>query len=137
VLILERQLLEYKETLLTDSLLSHEVRRIFVDFFANRIDSNSKSRVTDFAAKAQFFIIDEISMIGKKKLQVMHQKLGFNLGESHNDHIFGNRSFLFAGDFQQFPPIGDPSLVSKQATNQSTVRKWLYSIIFNLSLSWS
>ena len=76
-------------------------------------------------------------MIGKRKLQVMHQKLGFNLGESHNDHIFGNRSFLFAGDFQQFPPIGDPSLVSKQATNELTVRKWLYSIIFNLSLSWS
>ena len=122
---------------MTDSLPSHEVRRIIYEYFANQIDSNSKSRVTDFAAKAQFFIIDEISMIGKKKLQVMHQKLGYNIGESHNDHIFGNRSFLFAGDFQQFPPIGDPSLVSKQATNQLTIRKVYIAILFNLIFSWS
>ena len=64
-------------------------------------------------------------MIGKKKLQMMHQKLGRNLGDRHNDHIFGNRSFLFAGDFQQFPPIGDPSLVSKQSTDSTSVRKLL------------
>lgn len=70
------------------------------------------NKISIFAQRAKFFIIDEISMNGKGKLHDMHTKLGYNMGDNGDDHIFGNRSFIFAGDFQQLPPIGDVCLLS-------------------------
>jgi ATP-dependent exoDNAse (exonuclease V) alpha subunit len=72
--------------------------------------------------------VDEISMIGREKLHDMHIKLGYNLGDNGNDHIFGNRSLLFAGDFQQLPPVGDICLLSKLPNHPKNVYG---NIVFN------
>jgi hypothetical protein len=81
----------------------------------------AKGPPTQRAQDAKFFIVDEISMIGKLKLHQMHMKLGHFQNLKEGEHIFGDKSFLFAGDFQQFEPIGDDSLVSKRKVNQANV----------------
>ena len=45
----------------------------------------------------RFIIVDEISMVSREKLHNMHEKLGYHLGSNEGNHIFGNKSFLFAG----------------------------------------
>jgi hypothetical protein len=64
--------------------------------------------------KAMYLIVDEISMVGKERLCDMHDKLGVNLGDSlQSNHLLGNKSFIFFGDFLQFPPVGKTCIISK------------------------
>jgi hypothetical protein len=63
--------------------------------------------------KATYLIVDEISMVGKERLADMHDKLGMNIGDGRTDHILGNKSFIFFGDFLQFPPVGKTCIISR------------------------
>lgn len=74
--------------------------------------SDSKTPLSSTApiSIAKYLIIDEISMVSKSKLGKMHAKLGYHLNGI--DHVLGNKSFIFFGDFLQFPPVGGTSLIS-------------------------
>jgi hypothetical protein len=60
-----------------------------------------------------YLLVDEILMVGKEMLGDMHDKLSQNIGEENTDHILGNKSFVFFGDFLQFPPVGKTCIISK------------------------
>jgi hypothetical protein len=69
---------------------------------------------------ALYLIVDEISMVGKERLGEMHDKLSQNIGEENSNHILGNKSFIFFGDFLQFPPVGKTCIISKATFAESS-----------------
>ena len=60
-------------------------------------------------------IIDEVSMIGKKKLYFIDQRL--QQGSGKVDESFGGFGIIFVGDSQKLPPIGDTLIYDEDASD--------------------
>jgi ATP-dependent exoDNAse (exonuclease V) alpha subunit len=54
--------------------------------------------------KYSILVVDEVSMLGKKFLEIINELLQILRG---NDKIFGGLQVIFTGDFMQLPPIND------------------------------
>ena len=68
---------------------------------------------------SRYLLVDEISMVSKEYLHLMHLKLAASRRYGSNQ-LLGGINFIFFGDFLQFPPVAATSLLSC-ATNQNTV----------------
>lgn len=74
----------------------------------------------------QLLIIDEVSMVSTRLLNIIHCRLQQIKKPSNAQSYFGNVSVLAVGDFHQIPPISGKSLIS---TNNSLTDLWsLFSI---------
>ncbi|KAI8519597.1 hypothetical protein Bbelb_028540 [Branchiostoma belcheri] len=61
-------------------------------------------------------IIDEVSMVDKKLLRQIHERL-CQLTQGHPDAFFGNVSILAVGDMYQIPPVRGKSLHKERKTD--------------------
>jgi ATP-dependent exoDNAse (exonuclease V) alpha subunit len=64
----------------------------------------SKKKFKEQLQRTQVLIIDEISMLHKDQLQLIHQILQ---AAKSSEHPFGGMQVIFSGDFFQLPPIGN------------------------------
>ena len=96
---------------------------------STKYDALGENLLTALRAKykcLQIIIIDEVSMVGKKMLHTISQRL---VQITRNKSVFGNISILAVGDFYQIPPVGDTALYRDDRgelyeSPWSTFKKW-------------
>jgi ATP-dependent exoDNAse (exonuclease V) alpha subunit len=75
------------------------------------VNLKTKKYLNDKLDKVKVLIIDEISMLHAKQLNMVNEVLQFFKG---NNLPFGGIQVVFSGDFFQLPPIGNPMESSKE-----------------------
>ncbi len=93
-------------TLLIGGTTIHSLLGLSID---KNIIINKSKTILDSWSNIQFMIVDEISMVGCTMLVKMHLRL-----QKLKSSIlpFRRTNIMFMGDFWQFPPIIDTSLIS-------------------------
>lgn len=79
------------------------------------LNPNKLNSMRTKLAKLKFVIIDEISMVGSRQFTAVNERLNQITG-IQDGRIFGDRSIIVVGDFNQLPPIKD-RFVYESATN--------------------
>ena len=64
----------------------------------------------------QLLIIDEVSMVSTRLLEIVHCRLQQIKQPSTPNACFGNISILAVGDFYQTPPVGAKTLLSNKSS---------------------
>ena len=59
-----------------------------------------------------YYIIDEMSMVGRRVLGQIDKRLR-EAFPRHSEQLLGGRSMILVGDFGQLPPVGDTALWSR------------------------
>ena len=77
----------------------------------------SLRNLQDEHARARYYIIDEMSMIGCRTLGMIDERLRQAFSTAA-DQVFGGRSVILVGDFGQLPPVGDAPLWSEPKTSR-------------------
>ena len=90
---------------------AHSFFRLPVNAPLRPLSGDSLTALQEKCDGIQYYIFDEISMVGAKTLNAIDQRLR-QAHPSHSDTYFGSRNLIFFGDFGQLPPVGDKSLYS-------------------------
>ena len=77
--------------------------------------------------QCRYVIIDEMSMIGRRQLGTIHQRL-CQARPDHATEPFGGLSLVLVGDFGQLPPVGDtPLYVADSKGTLSNLGRAMYT----------
>lgn len=76
----------------------------------NLLTMKTKKYLKDHLEKSKVLIIDEVSMLHKKQLNLVDQVLKYF---KESDAAFGGIQVVLCGDFFQLPPIGNPGELSR------------------------
>lgn len=99
---------------------------------SSKYDALGEDLLTSLRAKykhLQIVIVDEVSMVGKKMLHTMSERLA---QIKRCNAPFGNVSILAVGDFYQIPPVGDSPLY-KDDNASICVSPWHKFTLWNLT----
>ena len=79
------------------------------------LSDENRSILQQRLKQVKLLVIDEISMVSRKTLDLVHQRMCLAKHLDLNAALFGNISVLVMGDPYQLPPVGGESLFRKHA----------------------
>ena len=88
----------------------HSLLRLQLNFSdCNELKGPTLQDLQEKLAMCHYLIVDEMSMIGRRQMGMIHSRL-CQVFPGRSSQPFGGTSLILVGDFGQLPPVGDTSL---------------------------